>query len=40
MTFASGIGFLEEPEIQQYQNQKLDPADLPSGLIANYQFDG
>ena len=32
--------FLETPEIRQYQNQKLDPADLPSGLIANWQFDG
>ena len=31
--------FLEAPEIQQYQNQKLDAADLPSGLIANWQFD-
>ena len=27
-------------EIQQFQQQKLNPADLPSGLIANWQFDG
>ena len=32
--------FRTEAEIQQFQNQKLDPANLPADLLANFQFDG
>ena len=32
--------FRTEAEIQQFQNQKLDPANLPADLLANWQFDG